>query len=364
MFAKKLPVVVQAKKKQAIDVMIAKLNTLPPIIDLAVGAVAAIYAIVAAYIQHLPFVAILSAICALCFAFLAINATLREMRGLKYLVATSSEDKIKQMNRHDFEEFLSILFKLSGYQVRSGVNELHRQDDADWILTKRNEVVLVQFNHFDEDSIGMIPLQSLQKAGQIFQATGAIAITNGFFLSDAKQWGLRKGLRLMATQDLIAMARELTGTAVDVPGGPDAKVSVEPTLAHQNDRSCYIFIDFVGLASSLSGFAEIVAQFPLAHLVASTRPLDASLDSLLPDSGREVSGEAERHAAGRYFSIQHYLDLLPEGKTSPWIAIDSEPSQFPSGCSELIAVNPSFGFTAAVKERLHEALGLSMRRLA
>ena len=52
----------------------------------------------------------------------------------------------------------------------------------------------------------------------------------------------------------------------------------------------------------------------------------------------------------------------PDGKHSTWLALDSEPRQFPEGCSELIAVNRAFGFDASAAQRLIEAMVLVDRR--
>ena len=360
MFAKKLPTL-KAKKQQAIDVLLSKLNNLPPGIDLAVALATGSYAMYATYVSQQSFAGILGTIAALCFAFLAVNATLREMRWLKFLSAHASEESLKRLNRQEFEFYLSILFRLGGYSVRSGVTELHRQDDADWIITKKKEVILVQFNHFDEDAVGVQSLQSLQKAASIFQASGAIAITLGYFYSDAIQWGARKGLKLMTVSDLLAMAAEFTGEVSESATAQEQSLAAVVPAPHPS--ACLIFVDFASLSSCLNGFADLVSQFPLAQLVASTLPQETSVDMLYSSTGLSVSGAAEPHASGRYFSIQRYLDSQPDGKRTPWVALDSEPRQVPAGCSELVAVNPSFGFNASVRDRLQESLGLSMRRM-
>lgn len=360
MFTKKLPTL-KAKKQQAVDVLLAKLCNLSPGIDLVIALTAGCYAIYAVYVSQQSFAGILGTIAALCFAFLAVNATLRELRWIKFLTAHASEECLKRMNRQQFEYYLSILFRLAGFNVRSGVTELHRQDDADWIITKKKEVILVQFNHFDEDAIGVQSLQSLQKAATIFQATGAIAITTGYFYPDAMKWGSRKGIKLMTTTDLLAMAAEFT--CVEQESSIETEASPEAPTPAPHASSCLIFVDFASLSSCLNGFADLVSQFPLAQVVASTLPHETSVEMLISRTGLSVAGVAEPHASGRYFSIQRFLDNQPEGKRTPWVALDSEPQQFPSGCSELVAVNPSFGFNASVNGRLQESLDLSMRRV-
>ena len=363
MFAKKLPSL-QTKKKQAIDVLLARLNDLSPNIDMLIAGTSACFAMVSVYVYGMPFVGILGTISAMCFAFLAINATLREMRWLKFLEANASESTLKSMNRQQFEFFLTILFKMSGYQIRSAVNELHRQDDADWIITKKKEVILVQFNHFDEDAVGMQALQSLQKAAMIFQATGAIAITAGTYRSDAKQWGTRKGLQLLTSEDLLGMAAEFTGAPESSDTNAQTEGSAGTASSSINNGACVVFVDFAGIPSCAEGLAEVFAQFPAVSVIASTHPVEIPPEELLQDADLVVSGQLDPHPAGRYFAINHFLEQWPSGKQVPWIALDSDPQQFPAGCSELVAINPSFGVNAAAKDRLKEALGLSIRRLA
>lgn len=361
---KKINSAQQAPKKNAVDVLLSKLNALPASIDLLVAGAAACFAMFSVYVNHAMFVGLISTIAALCFAFLAVNSVLREMKWLKLLSAHSSAEILRQMNRQDFEAYLAVLFRLSGYQIRSAVNELHRQDDADWIMTKKKEVVLVQFNHFDEDAIGMRPLESLHKAAMIFQASSAIAITTGVFQPDARQWGQRKGLKLMTTDDLLTMAEEhscVPGSSDTPIDSPDVTTTGNaPDLPRQHVDSI-VFVDFAGLTCDLSGMIESLLRYPGAKVVASTLPPDTPKETLLPGSGLAVEGPTATHQSGRFFAIQHYLENQPKGKRTPWVALDSEPRQFPSGCTELVTINPVFGFNASTKARVDEALGLSSR---
>ena len=362
MFDKKKQIV-RAKKQQAIDVLLSKLNYLPPSVDLVIALASGGFAAYGIYVSNQPFIGVIGAIAALCFAFLAINATLREIRWLKYLTANASKEALAQMDRPHFELYLNILFRLSGYNIRSALNELHRQDDADWIVSKKKETILVQFNHYDEEFVGIQQLQSLQKAAMVFEASGAIAITVGEFYPDAKQWGGRKGLKLMTADDLQAMAAECTGeTAVAERHDTTDTEFREPVFHEHRQASCLVFVDFAALANCVKDISKVIAQFPYAQLVATTSPEEASPEMLLLESGLSIAGTTEQHPSGRYFSIQRYLDKQPQGKQTPWVALDSEPRQYPSGCSELVAINPSFGFNESAHGRLIEALSLSMRR--
>ena len=357
--AKKINPAQQAPKRNAVDVMLSKLNALSPGVDLLVAGAAACFAMFSTYVNHAPFVGLISTIATLCFAFLAVNSVLREMKWLKHLTKYSSADILREMNRREFENYLSILFRLSGYQIRSAVNELHRQDDADWIMTKKKETLLLQFNHYDEDAVGMRHLESLHKAAMIFQASGAIAITTGVFHPDARQWGVRKGLTLMTTDDLLAMAEEHTG-ATARPAAQSERIEQSTTVETLPvpHKPCLVFFDFAGLQCDLSGIFEIMTRFPAARAVATSLPPETAVETLAVTHGISIQGVVDAHSSGRFFAIQRYLDSQPSGKGTPWVALDTEPRQYPSGCSELVTINPAFGINASAKERFSESIGL------
>lgn len=354
------------RRKIPVDDLLARIIHLPAGLHVVVAAAAAGFSFVSAYVNKAPFVGLISALVALSFAFLAVNAILREVRWIKYLAAHASPEILSAMNRKEFEWFLTILFRLSGYKIRSAVNELHRQDDADWILTRRKETLLLQFNHFDEDSIGMQALQSLQKAAMIVQASGAIAITTGHFLPEAKQWGDRKGLRLLTTDHLVKMAKRFMDTPSSraAPHQASAQKNCGSDVMTKPQSECVLFVDFLGVSSGLEALNELIMSFPLTRIVATTLPAGTRIETHSAETGLPLVGVTEPHPSGRYYSIQRFLAQCPSGKQTPWVALDSEPQQFPSGCTELVVVNPSFGLNPSAIDRLEQALSLTLRRSA
>lgn len=354
------------RRKNPVDDLLARIVNLPAGLNVLVAAAAAGFSFVSAYVNKAPFVSLISAMVALSFAFLAVNAILREVRWINYLSANASPEILSAMNRKEFELFLTILFRLTGYNIRSAVNALHRQDDADWILTRKKETLLLQFNHFDEDSIGMQALQSLQKATMIFQASGAIAITTGHFLPEAKQWGNRKGLRLMTTDHLVEMAKQFmdTPSSLGVSHHASAQEACGSELKTRPPSECVLFVDFSGVSSGLKALNNLIETYPSTRLVATTLPAGTRIETHSADTGLTLVGVTEPHPSGRYYSIQRFLAHCPSGKLTPWVALDSEPQQFPSGCAELVVVNPSFGLNPSAMDRLEQALSLSLHRSA
>ncbi len=362
----------KSAKPNGVDNVIHKLMALPPAIDLIVAAVLGGYSFVAIHVDNAKAVGLGCILIALLFALLGINAITREMKLLKQVEASSNPDALRGMKLSQFEAYLTALYGLDGYRVRSAIDELPRQDDADLIAVGKKQTLLIQFNHFDEDRVGEKQIQSLHKAAVAFRADGCVAITFGSFTPQAIDWARRKGVVLMGMEDVVAMAAKLTGkSAEEVAATP---VKEEVVLEQQREiaevirgHHRFLFVDFVGVDHGFKRLGELLIQHPAYQVVASTIPTGTSLDELkrsFTDCGDRLIGAIEQSDAGRYFAIQKYLQATPEGKQAVWLAIDASPRLFPEGCSELIAINRAFGFDQSASTRLVDAMLLVDRRLA
>ena len=203
------------KKPSGVDVLLQKLAALPPAMDLMIAAIVGGYSLVAIFVDNAKFVGLVCILISLIFALLGINAVMREMKAFKQIESNSTPDTLRGMKRKQLEQFLFALFSLDGYRVRSAIGELDRFDDADLIAVKKDQTILIQFNHYDEDLVDIKPIQSLQKAATANQATGCIAITFGKFSANAIDWARRKEVNLLNVEDVIAMACRLTGKSVE-----------------------------------------------------------------------------------------------------------------------------------------------------
>lgn len=197
------------------DAIIQKLADLPPVAHLLVAATTGGYAMVAIMGDGAKFIGLVCLLIGLTFALLGINAVLREMRALKLIESHSTPQILRSMKRKQLEEYLCALLALDGYRVRSAVGELDRFDDADLIAEGKNQTLLIQFNHFDEDLVDNKPIQSLHAAAGAVRATGCLAITFGTFSMTAIDWAKRKDVTLLNVDDIIAMARRLLGKVGD-----------------------------------------------------------------------------------------------------------------------------------------------------
>lgn len=358
-----------APKPNGVDNLIHKLKALPPAIDLIVAATLGGYSFVAIYVDNAKFVGLACILIALIFAVLGISAVTREMKDFKVVEQNSNPEALRMMKTQQFEKYLVALFSLDGYQVRPSIDELHRQDDADLIAVKKKETILIQYNHWDEDIVGTKPIQSLHKAAAAVRAQGATAISFGRFSAEAVDWARRKGVTLMTMQDVIDMACRLTGlTPEEATPEPDEEVMVEK--AHEvaevvRGHHRFLFVDFAGVEHGLARLSELLLQHPAYQVIASTIPPLKNLEDVrlsLGECGDRLAGHLEATQDGRYFAIQKHLQASREGKHATWLAVDSEPRQFPEGCAELIAVNRAFGFDVSASQRLIEAMVIVDRR--
>lgn len=342
-----------------------KLLDLPPAADLVLAALLGGYGLMAIYIEGARFVGILCLVSAVAFALLGIAATQREMKSYKVIANASSPEALRSLTTAQFEQYLIALFSLQGYQVRSGINEFHRQDDADLIAIRRKQTTIVQYNHWDEEVVEVRALQSLHKAASALRAAEAIAITLGRFSREANDWGRRKGLHLMTMREVLEMAATCTeGTheqkddAPAAAGGPTS----EPFAATTPTQ--LLFVDFAGVPQAAQHVIALLEKHPEYRVVASTLPPGKSIPSLAAQmraSGERLIDAMPAASQGRFFAIQRYLLTTPDGHDSPWVALDSEAHHFPEGCTNVVAVNRAFGVDAGVLQRVSVAMASAAR---
>ncbi len=318
------------------DASLKKLAGLSATIHMAIAGAGCLYAGMAIFVNHANGVGAGSLIIAAIFALLGFNALNREVKTHKLIAKYKTCDDLRSITTPHFERYLTALLSMEGYNVRSAIDELHRQDDADLIATRKKEMLLVQFNHWDEPTVGMRALQSLHKAATIFRATGCVAVTLGRYQQDAKEWASRKGMRLLTGEDLLGMGAKCTGTIAPA------------RLEEQNMPPCeaagvqkpYLFVDFGGISicDHLERFIEQCGQ--RVAIVATTLPDAMSLEdfaSSKPEIGKLVETLLPDTELGRYFSIMDYL--RSQSAAIPlWCAVDTLPQQYPEGCTEIVLV--------------------------
>src|SRR5574338_605837 len=200
-------------KPNSVDTLIKKLAELSPSVDLLVASALGGYSLYASFVDSAKLVGLICLLFSSVFAVMGIASIMRQMKDCRMIEENANPEALRAMKTAQFEKFLIALFKLDGYRVRLAIDELHRLDDADLILERKKETILLQYNHWDEEAVGIKPLQSLYKAASNFRAHGCLVVTCGGFTPEARDWAQRKGVVLMNMDDILAMARRLTGSS-------------------------------------------------------------------------------------------------------------------------------------------------------
>ena len=358
------------RQPSPVDRLLQKLAALPPMIDLIISAVLAAYGLFTLALENARVPGYSCLLIALIFAVLGISTLMREMRMMKFIEAASNPETLRSMRAQQFESYLMMLFALDGYSSRLAIDEVHRQDDADLILTHKKQTILLQFNHFDEDWLGVKPIQSLQKGAAALRADRAIAVTLGQVSEEALAFANRKGVELIGMEGLLLIASRVTGTEsrkeapVVEPQEPAVPPQEDPFAAAASDRRRFLFVDFSGLDNKgMPRLVELLQAHPSYAIVATSLPANKTLDDVRQEMGfRQVDQLDMTGSSGPYFAIQRYLQGTPEGRTAPWLVLDSNPRAFPDGTAELVAINKTFGFDQSAVGRLVDAMTFCDRR--
>lgn len=362
------------RNPDAVTAALKKLARVPPPSAFAVATVAAVYAYFAAGAQDATKLFGLASLLVACgFAGLGINAVLRDMRLLRIIEAEANESRLRAMNHAGFERFLRALLQAHGYQVEPVPIDTLRNDDADLIARRKKEVMLVQLRFWDNDRISLRQVQSLYRASTILNGTCCMAVTLGRFDHEAKQWAERRGVQLVDLPGLM----QLAATVLEVPPeslikNEDETPDVAEEVRHERVEVArglhrYLFIDFDAIKSGYPLLCDLIEAHPAFLVVASTVPHEETVDDIrdrLGECGGRLVGVLPPSPLGRYFAVMNYLDSLPEGKHTPWLAVDADPRGFPEGSIELVAVNLAFGFDDSAGHRLREAMVMIDKRQA
>lgn len=347
----------------ALDAFLQKLMEQPPTVHLMLAASMGILAYFA-ITQSAKFTGLITGLGALIFALMGLNSLFREMKLLKILEMESSLARLETIHMREAEIYIKALFTLLGYSLRSTQGELQREDEADLIATKKKETVVIKFNTWDDDIVSMPGVEACRRAGSTLRVDRCITITQTMFSAEAVEWSKRKGVELLTAKDLLVMAAPLIGADPDalINPAPDYDVVAEikheiADVAHGHHR--FIFIDFAGLQTGYAKLIELLLGHPAYQLVAASLPDGHTLDTLKPllsDCGNRLVGQLTDTPSGKYYSVQQFLKTQPQGRSTPWLALDTNPRAYPEGCTEFVAINPSFGFDHDASSRLQDAI--------
>lgn len=341
------------QQKKGIDRLLIKLTQLPAHIHLIGAVCIGAYATFAILLEGSKFLGVTCLFLATIFVVFGFISLTREMNNVKAMEKCKSIADLQTMTRTQFERYLIALYNLQGFQVNTNTLALPRTDDVDFIATKKKEVLFVQYNHWDEDTIEIEHIRSLHKAASLEKATGMVAITLGQYSDEARSLGIRKGVTLLSANDLIRLSNSLVGN--NNLSIPTAEASSTDSWDTELPPPVTLFVDFAGLDQGIELLDDILSTYPRTTLVASTLPENTTLDDLkakLPRHSQRIQDQIDQSEGQRYYAIQKYMN----DQHAPWLALDSNPRQFPEGCTDVVIFSGVLGFDVHCAKRLKVAI--------
>jgi hypothetical protein len=142
------------------------------------------------------------------FAYWGLLALYREwryMRAIEAFVKGKTTYRLPEMER-----LVAGLFHLQGYKVQAALGDLSRQD-VDLIATKKKEVLLIQFNHWNEDVLPFKAVQALHVAALALKASGTVLVCFGAFTGEVLEYATLKEMNLMDLEALQTFANQKFG---------------------------------------------------------------------------------------------------------------------------------------------------------
>ncbi|NDI37228.1 restriction endonuclease [Chengkuizengella sediminis] len=121
---------------------------------------------------------------------------------------------IDKMDGHQFEHYLSHLFKSQGYSVQ--VTSASGDYGADLVLKKDNRKIVVQAKRYSKN-IGIEAIQQVHSSMNYYQATEAWVISNRFYTKAAMNLAKANQVRLFTRQELIDMILKMNPDAIPKP---------------------------------------------------------------------------------------------------------------------------------------------------
>jgi hypothetical protein len=131
------------------------------------------------YAQKRMSLALIILIAGVAFACRGITSLYRDWR---YFRAVEQFSKGRTTYRYrEMEHLITGIYHLQGYKVRSTVGNLSHlsRQDVDLVAKKGKEIILIQFNHWNEDALPWRSVEAPHRAALELNATGVVLICFG-----------------------------------------------------------------------------------------------------------------------------------------------------------------------------------------
>lgn len=122
--------------------------------------------------------------------------------------------EIDQMSGQNFEEYLRVLLKNSGFRVK--LTPTSGDYGADLILTTSDQRIIVQAKRYKKN-VGIKAVQEIASAKNHYSADECWVITNSYFTEPAKRLASSNHVRLVDRDQLIDWILTLKKKTADIP---------------------------------------------------------------------------------------------------------------------------------------------------
>ena len=133
------------------------------------------------------------------------NKNMKPGKGFNQPASDHAFDYIKELDDHEFDKLIAMLFKQRGYSVST--EELN--DSADIVLKMNAEITFVQYRHWREYEVDVAVIEEFDAVLESESIPHGIVITTGLFTQDALDYSHGKHLLLINGVDLSQMVGAL-----------------------------------------------------------------------------------------------------------------------------------------------------------
>lgn len=137
---------------------------------------------------------------------LSSNKNMKPGEGFNQPVSDHEFDYIKELDDHEFDKLIVMLFKQRGYSVST--EELN--DSVDVVLKMNTEITFVQYRHWREYEVDVSVIDEFNAVMESESIPHGIVITSGLFTQDALDYSHGKHLLLINGVDLSQMVGTLS----------------------------------------------------------------------------------------------------------------------------------------------------------
>lgn len=132
---------------------------------------------------------------------LSSNRNMKPGKGFNQPASDHAFDYIKELDDHEFDKLIVMLFKQRGYTVSTE----EQNDSVDVVLKMNAETTFVQYRHWREYEVDVAVIEEFDAVLEPESIPHGIVITTGLFTQDALDYSHGKHLLLINGVDLSQM---------------------------------------------------------------------------------------------------------------------------------------------------------------